>query len=103
MDWWKAQRAQEANAGNRNCFYVYDERMLLHTDYADHPECPMRISSIHDHLQKVGLLDQMTKLEIVESEVKVQEDGTSTYPAIAAVHAEEDIRKTETMSDKLGD
>ena len=82
---------------------MYDERMLLHTDYDDHPECPMRISSIHDHLQKVGLLEQMTKLEAVESEVTVEEDGKCRYPALAAVHDPADIRKTETISNKLED
>ena len=43
----------------------------------------------------------MTKLEIIESEVEVKEDGTTRYPAIATVHDEVDIAKTEKIASKL--
>lgn len=68
MTWWKAQRSKEPNSGDHNCFYIYDERMLLHTDYDDHPECPLRIKSIFEYLKANGFTKEMTKLNIVESE-----------------------------------
>ena len=44
-------------ADERKVFYMYDEIMMRHEDYDGHPECPLRIKSIHDYLKEVGLLD----------------------------------------------
>jgi histone deacetylase 6 len=36
---------------------VYDDRMLLHKDRDEHPECPSRITCIYNALKRKGLLD----------------------------------------------
>lgn len=52
---WKKDR--KVVADERKVFYMYDEIMMRHEDYDGHPECPLRIKSIHDYLKEVGLLD----------------------------------------------
>ena len=86
MDYWRANKSAVANAGDNKVFYAYDARMKKHTDYDDHPECPMRIESIYKYLNKNEYLKNLTKLEVVESEVTKREDGSTKYPAIEAVH-----------------
>jgi len=89
MDYWRANKSADANTGDQKVFYAYDERMKLHEDYDDHPECPARIESIYEHLSENGYLDGVTKLEVVESEVTKREDGSAKYDVIEAVHTRE--------------
>ena len=82
------------------CFYIYDERMLLHDDKADFPECPLRIKAIHDYLEEHYLLEGMTRLDIVESEI-IERDGKNLYPMLETVHTREQIAQVESMSKEL--
>ena len=74
-------------------FYIYDDKMLLHEDhYGKNPERPLRIKSIYDYLDEIGLLTQMKQLDIIESAYDVLSDGTCSYPAIETIHDPEDIK-----------
>ena len=88
-------------ADEKKIFYMYDEIMLLHEDYDGHPEKPLRIKAIHDHLKEVGLLEQMMKLEPVSSSIKVRDDGTVQYPAFETVHDEENMKEIEHIVGKI--
>ena len=61
----------------------------------------MRIESIHTYLQENGFLEDMNALQIVESQIDVQEDGTNRYPTIEGVHSVKQIKKVETVSNNL--
>ena len=61
--------------------YVYDKRMLLHHDIVDdgHPECPDRISSIHDHLRELGLLDRAERVPVIINNAELEADITRVH------------------------
>lgn len=75
---------------------------MLHTDYSNHPECPMRIKSIYDYLKDNGYLEEMTELEIVESITEIDENGKCRYPAFREVHTQQEIANVVNTSNKLG-
>ena len=101
MDYWRANKSAEANAGDNKVFYAYDARMKKHTDHSDHPECPMRIESIYKYLNSHGHLDKVTKLEVVESVVRKSKSGEKLYPALEAVHTRAEIKNVFDTSMKL--
>ena len=70
---------------------VFDEIFLKHGSY-DHPESPMRLQVIRDHLRKTDLWDRLLHLPV----------RPATMEELQKVHAPKYIKSIETISNEGG-
>ena len=70
--------------------YVYDERMLLHSehDHDEMEETPARIRAIHSRLTEAGLVAGLVRIEAVPAEARV----------VARVHAETHVERLRDLA-----
>ena len=70
--------------------YVYDERLLLHSelDHQEMEETPARVKAIHDHLTATGLVQRMAPIMPVSADPA----------AVSKVHSPSHVERLQDLA-----